>query len=317
MLEPRPRRAQGVPVAGDLQPVRGDFQHRWACSSLRWAGGCAGCPTGASRRRPGLGEGRDAIERCGGWPPAGTPELPLSSVLSGTARVGMPLCGPHPRLGVRGCWRGAGGPNSVAEVRGEDTLPAHTLLPGPKGCSLPCCHGRLSPSEGTCVHVLFSSSALLKAPQAVGQGLPLSHASSGFTLLKEQLWAGRDPHHLPPQSLGSRAVLRCVPCMGPCSHVQHNWASTSPGVPLQPCHHSPRSRETPRPCSSAATREVSCEGLWQAYRGVRILRAPSCPCGAIAFLLARFLLLISGLERTAAPWSRGRHLIVSGVDTAL
>ena len=190
---------------------------------------------------------------------------------------------------------------------------------GTRGCALPCCHSHLSLSEGRCVHVLFSSLASLKAPQAIRQVLLLSCASSGFIPLKEQLWAGQDPHHLPPQSLRSQAALCCVPCVGPCSHVQHGWAAVSqqePGVPSQPWCHSPLSKETPRPNSSAAVGEVSCKGPWWACRGVPLLCAPSCPCGAMASLLAGFLLLISGLERMAAPQSRGRHLM-SGVDTAL
>lgn len=227
---------------------------------------------------------------------------------------------PAPWLGVHGCWWGARGPNSVSEVRGDGTLPAHALLPRSRGCALPRCHYCLSPSEGRCVHVLFSSSASLKVPQAVGQGLPLSRASSGFTRLREQLWAGQDPYHLPPRSLGSRAALCCVPCMQSHSHMQHSLTSTSqqdPGVPLQPRHHSPLNRETPRPGSLAATREVSCEGPCRACRGIPLLHAPSCPSGAMASLLAWFLLLISGLEHMAAPRSRGRHLIMSGVDMAL
>lgn len=134
---------------------------------------------------------------------------------------------------------------------------------GARGCALPHCYSHLCLSERRCVHVLFSPLVSLKALQAIGQILPLSCASSGFIPLKEQLWAGQDPHHLPPQPLRSRAALCCVPCVGPCSYVQHSWVATSqqePGVLSQPWCHSLLSKETPRPGSSAAAGEVSCEG---------------------------------------------------------
>lgn len=185
-------------------------------------------------------------------------------------------------------------------------------------CALPCCHRRLSTFKGRCV--LFLSSASLKAPQAVGRGLPLSHASSGFAPFDKQLWAGQDPHHPPSMVAGvsGSAVLSLL-----CGTMLPHAAQPGIHMPAGPWGPSPAPVAFPPQQGDPKTRllstwgEVSSEGLWQACRGVPLLRAPSCPCGATASPLARFLLLISVLECEAAPRSRGRHLIMSGVDTAL